>query len=140
MLVQDFLRAGAFFDFDPQTGALQRLATDGEHRDAKGVAMRLGDVPVVFYAQSGKLALRIGDDTVALRPNLKVSVSGEDLRHLAVEENGNSILRHAYQNPIDPPMDFDLGLAEEEDFDLGLFVANVVASRERASLLLERWT
>ncbi len=139
MLVQDFLRAGAFFDFDPETGSLAPAeAAPGPH--PQGVAMRLGDLNAVFFANQGKLTLRVGNETVPLRSSQKVSLRGEDLRHLAIEEDGNVILRHAYQNPIDPPMDFDLGMAEEEDFDLGLYVANVAASRERANLLLDRWT
>lgn len=139
MLVQDFLRAGAFFEFDPGTGALERSDAPADPRP-KGVAMKLGEANAVFFAERGRLALRIGEETVLLKPGFDVSVRGEDLRHLAIEDGGTVLLRHAYLNPIDPPMDFDLGMAEEEDFDLGLYVAAVASSRERADLLLERWT
>jgi hypothetical protein len=68
-----------------------------------------------------------------------VKLSGEDLRKLRIEKGGKLLLAHSYPNPINPPMEFDLGMAEEEDFDLGLFIANVASSPERVDFLLEKW-
>lgn len=139
VLVQDFLRADAFFEFDPETGALSTAVAAAGARPC-GVTMQLGEARATFFGHQGKLELRVGDDRVALRGDVAVKLTGEDLRKLAVHAGDLVVLRHAYPNPIDPPMDFDLGMAEEEDFDLGLFVANVAGSAERVAFLLERWS
>jgi hypothetical protein len=167
MLVLDFLRANTFFSFDPATGALAPSATQGA---PKGVVMELGDQRAVFFAESGRLHLHLGEERCVLgkgadlsaevelpdedgsrasvvrgpgnepgADTVVVKLSGEDLRKLRIEKGGKLLLAHSYPNPINPPMEFDLGMAEEEDFDLGLFIANVASSPERVDFLLEKW-
>jgi len=52
---------------------------------------------------------------------------------------GDEIARLSYPNPIHPAIDWDFTLAEEEDFDLGLFVRNVIASPTRQKFLRSKW-
>lgn len=168
LVVQNFLRLSERSAFDSETGALAPLeSTDAT---SSGYFAELGGERVVFFAARGKLQLRVGEtscelgrgadlsavvgleDLDGVRPpklagpgfvektRTVVSLEGENLRKLRVETEGEVVLRHQYPNPIDPPMEFDLTMAEEEDFDLGLFVANVASSPDRVSFLLEKWS
>jgi hypothetical protein len=168
LVVQNFLRMSERSTFDTETGALApSLSPDAP---PAGYFTELGGEAVVFYASRGKLHLRVGEtrcelgrgadlsaivgleDLDGVRPpklagpgfvektRTVVSLDGENLRKLRVETEGAVVLRHQYPNPIDPPMEFDLTMAEEEDFDLGLFVANVASSPDRVAFLLEKWS
>jgi hypothetical protein len=138
VLVEDFLKHNQLQELDLGTGKLAAPARAAERSDAKGVFMQLGDALVVFHAQEGALTLRIGDDVVPLN-GTTVELEGEDLRKLRVLRDGDEIARLAYPNPIHPALDWDFSLAEEEDFDLGLFVRNVLASPKRQKFLRTKW-
>jgi hypothetical protein len=139
LLVEDFLKQNHLQELDLATGRLAAPARKAERGDAKGVFMQLGDALVVFHAQDGALLLRIGDDVVPLG-GTTVELEGEDLRKLRVLRDGDEIARLSYPNPIHPAVDWDFTLAEEEDFDLGLFVRNVIASPQRQKFLRNKWT
>jgi hypothetical protein len=168
LVVQNFLRMSERSVFDTETGAL--APTVPADAPTTGYFAELGGERVVFYATRGKLHLRVGEtscelgrgrdlsavvgleDLDGVRPpkltgpdfaektRTVVTLDGENLRKLRVETDGTVMLRHQYPNPIDPPMEFDLTMAEEEDFDLGLFVANVASSPDRVAFLLEKWS
>jgi hypothetical protein len=167
LVVQNFLRMSEFAAFDPETGALEIPAP--RPSSPVGYFTELGGERVTFYALRGRLQLRVGEtvcelgrgaelsavvgleDLDGVRPprlapaaapfksRTVVSLEGENVRKLKVETDGAVVLRHQYPNPIDPPMEFDLTMAEEEDFDLGLFVANVASSPDRVDFLLQKW-
>jgi hypothetical protein len=138
LLIEDFLKQDHLQELDLATGQLEVPTRKVSRSDAKGVFMRLGDAVVVFHAQDGALLLRIGDDVVPLG-GTTVELEGEDLRKLRVLRNGDEIARLSYPTPIHPFVDWDFTLAEEEDFDLGLFVRNVLASPQRQRFLRTKW-
>ena len=138
LLVEDFLKQNHLQELDLRTGALRAPARAAERSEAKGVFMQLGDALVVFHSLDGVLTLRIGDDAVPLN-GATVELEGEDLRKLRVLQGGEEVARLSYPNPIHPFPDWDFTLAEEEDFDLGLFVRNVVASPQRQKFLRSKW-
>lgn len=149
LIVQDFLRCKHLFQLDTESGALAEIATDtpGEAEGAQkletkpsGYFTKLGGTPVAFYAEAGRLRLRLGDETHILTGPVKVELAGEGLRTLRIRSGEDVLARISYPNPVNPPMEFDMTLAEEEDFDLGLFVTNVMSSQRRKTHLLERWS
>jgi hypothetical protein len=138
LLVEDFLKQSHLQELDLGTGQLGPAADAASRGDAKGVYMQLGDALVVLHALDGTLTLRIGDDAVPLG-GTTVELEGEDLRKLRVLRDGEEIARLSYPNPIHPFLDWDFSLAEEEDFDLGVFVRNVLASPTRQKFLRGKW-
>jgi hypothetical protein len=161
---------GAFDPETGALAPLESVPLELDGATPVGYFAELGGERVVFFAARGKLQLRVGEmscelgkgvdlsavvaleDLDGVRPpklagrgfvektRTVVCLAGENLRKLRVETEGSVVLRHQYPNPIDPPMDLDLTMAEEEDFDLGLFVANVASSPDRVSFLLEKWS
>lgn len=146
LVVQDFLRCKQLFVLDTDTGALHGLdPSEAEAPTAtvdkpSGYVTKLGGTPVVFYAEAGRLRLRLGDETHVLSGPVQVELAGEGLRTLRVRSGEEVLARLSYPNPVNPPMEFDLTLAEEEDFDLGLYIKNVMASHQRKTHLLTRWS
>jgi len=137
--VRDFLSRGRWGELDTDTGALTRLVEAPSEPKEKGYFMRLGDAEVSFCAEGGKLMLVTEAARVALA-DAKVEHAGEELRTLRVQQGGEQALRLSYPSPINPPMEFDFTMAEEEDFDLGLFVKNVLTSEKRKTLMLKKWS
>jgi hypothetical protein len=138
LLVEDFLKQSQLRELDLATGTLAAPTGAVERTEAKGVYMQLGDALVVLHALDGTLTLRIGEDVVPLS-GATVELEGEDLRKLRVLRDGEEIARLRYPSPIHPFLDWDFTLAEEEDFDLGVFVRNVVASPTRQKFLRSKW-
>ncbi len=134
--LQDFTKCAVRRVFDTETGAFDAASDDAPTR---GYFMQLGDKPVVLYADRGALHLRVGDRAAPLS-GAEVEVKGEGLRTLKVVRKGEVVISLSYPNPVNPPMEFDLTMAEEEDFDLGLFVHNVSASLRRRDALLAKWS
>lgn len=137
LVVQDFLRSSRLHELDTESGALAPV--EGRERaESRGYFATLGKTPVVFYATGGKLHLRVGEALAPL-PGAKVELTGEGLRTLKVSKDDQLLVSLQYPNPVNPPMELDNSMAEEEDFDLGLFVSNVVGSARRRQHLLAKW-
>jgi hypothetical protein len=149
VLCESFLKRGQLAELDTDTGALHPVADGAAAREsAKGTYMKLGRETAFFYAQGGAFVLRVGEEIAMIQPNevsaselaaTKVVLEGDGLRRLSVVKNGETVLAHQYPNPVNPPMELDPTLAEEEDFDLGLFAHNVLASEKRRRFLLGKW-
>jgi hypothetical protein len=139
LAVRDFAAPARWGELDTETGAVSPLEKPAGDEKEQGYFMRLGDSEVSFCAVSGKLMLLTTDAQVALTGS-RVEVAGEDLRTLRVEREGELLMRVAYPNPVNPPMELDFTMAEEEDFDLGLFVKNVLASEKRKTIMLKKWS
>jgi hypothetical protein len=138
LTVRDFAKLSRWGELDTETGAVDPVEKPANAKE-RGYFMRLGDSDVSFCAVSGKLMLLTREAQVGLAGS-KVEVSGEDLRTLRVEREGEQVMRVAYPNPVNPPMELDFTMAEEEDFDLGLFVKNVLASEKRKTIMLRKWS
>ncbi len=138
LIVEDFLKRGVLSALDPSTGELSEAPADADRSRASGAYMTLGRRLAIFYADAGDLVLRVGDE-VARLDGAKVEIKGEGLRTLTVEHGGEPVLFHQYPNPVNPPMEYDPTLAEEEDFDLGLFAANIATEEKRRRFQLRKW-
>jgi hypothetical protein len=134
LVLEDFLEQDRLRQLDERTGVLHELSTKGR---AQGLFMTLGSTLVVLHAADGQLVLRLGADVVPLR-GATAELEGAELRRLAIVRDGAVVARLTYPNPVHPFMDWDGTMAEEEDFDLGLFTANVLGSPRRRRHLLER--
>jgi hypothetical protein len=146
VVVESFLKMGVLGELDTDTGELTPLPPDAPvTRDAaQGTYMKLGREMAVLYASAGELVLRVGDDVAGLGQGgaddtTKIALEGEGLRRLTVEKNGETLIAHQYANPVNPPMELDLTMAEEEDFDLGLFATHVQSSDKRRRFQLRKW-
>jgi hypothetical protein len=138
VVVENFLKQAELRELDLGTGRLAEPTGSPARTDAKGVFMTLGETLVVFHTEDGALTLRIGDDVVPLE-HATVELEGEDLRTLRVLREGEEVARLSYPSPIHPFPEWDLSMAEEEDFDLGLFVRNVLGSPTRQKFLRTKW-
>ena len=150
ILVESFLKRGQLAELETDTGALHAFAEGPEppRESAKGAYMKLGRETAIFYTQGGAFVLRVGEDVAMIHANevgasdlagTRVVLEGDGLRRLSVVKDGETVLAHQYPNPVNPPMELDPTLAEEEDFDLGLFAHNVLASEKRRRFLLGKW-
>jgi hypothetical protein len=101
--------------------------------------MKLGATLVVLHAVDGQLSLRLGADVVPLG-GATAQIEGSELRKLSILRDGAVVARHSYPNPVHPFMEWDITMAEEEDFDLGLFVANVLSSPRRRRHVLDQFS
>lgn len=139
LVVRDFAKLSRWGELDTDTGAVAPLEGADANRKEQGYFMRLGDSQLSFCAVSGKLMLLTSDAQVGLSGS-KVELTGEELRTLRVSHEGEQLLRIAYPNPVNPPMELDFTMAEEEDFDLGVFVKNVLGSEKRKTIMLKKWS
>jgi len=135
VIVESFLEQDRLQQLDPATGKLSSPEGPGE---AKGVFMQLGRTLVALHAAEGALTLQLGAEQVPLA-GATAAMAGRELRTLHILRDGEVVARHVYPNPVHPFMEWDLTMAEEEDFDLGLFVANVLSSPERRRQVVEQW-
>ncbi len=136
VVVEDFLQEDRLQQLDPATGRLTSLAAPAA---AQGVFMELGRTLVAFHVAEGSLTLQLGAQQVSL-VGVTAAIEGNELRTLKILRDGEVVARHVYPNPVHPFMGWDLTMAEEEDFDLGLYVANVVRSSRRRQQVIELWS
>ncbi|WP_327412069.1 hypothetical protein [Streptomyces sp. NBC_01233] len=117
--------------FDPGTAVLGPVSHRSGPLDHSGIAGtfgRLGDTLAVLYRAGGTLRLLLGAEDIAVTEGLGARHErGETLNRLTVGT------RHIdYPRPADELDEDDLtALAEPEDFDLGLFLANVLSDPAR---------
>ena len=93
-----------------------------------------GHTWIFFRDSAGTLFLKVDDVLLPLDEETHAKhVRGGSRCSLDVIRNGAVIQRFMYEiEPLDPPLELDpTPFVEEEDFDFGLFVANVCGSTER---------
>jgi hypothetical protein len=136
LVLEDFLEQDRLQQLDERTGA---LCEPEAGQSAAGVFMELGSTLVVLHVADGQLMLRLGADVVPLG-GATAELEGTELRRLQILRDGAVVARLTYPNPVHPFMEWDTTMAEEEDFDLGLFVANVLRSPRRSRHLRELYS
>lgn len=122
--------------FDPITGYLAL--------HSKGATPVLSSLPprghfskvdhhmVILYRDDDSLHLRVDKSDVVLDQRCTASLLRGDRQVLTIQRDGNTILSLDYARPaIDPPLDMDPTWTEEQDFDFGLFVYNVLKNADR---------
>lgn len=120
-----------------------RVAVDGAFPALKinGVFDFLNGVLIALYAFDKNLFLRIGDDVIQLFDDVAVELErGKFQSKLLVIHDGRAVAAVNYPSSAkgkikDDPTPF----IDDEDFDFGLFVRNLVSDRRRRSVALENW-
>ncbi|MFJ6480953.1 hypothetical protein ACIQK6_12640 [Streptomyces sp. NPDC091682] len=137
MIIRSFDRYGEWAGFEPATGSLE-VHGRGEPTppgapDPTGHYGTLGDVPVVFYRHGATLHLRIGDQEIGLgsSPEARHERLGGRCR---LTIGSTSVVYAAPATLIDPAED-PTPFAEPEDFDIGLFIVNVLEDPARRDSL-----
>ncbi len=89
---------------------------------------------IVFYRYAGRLWLRIDDRVFDLDGDTSVDwhVDGAEAVFAAADNEGQVVVRY----PCGPDLSGDpTAFAAEEDWDLGLFISNVMFDEERSDLV-----
>lgn len=136
MLVQYHDRFDVVAEFDPPSGQLRvRPRPPGlSPAGTEGWFSILGGSAVVFYRHTNHLWLRVGERVFDLDGGASVDwCSEEGFAVLRAHDSTSEVL---IRYPAGPNLDQDpTPFVEEEDWDLGLFVANVVLDEERSELV-----
>lgn len=140
MLVQSHERYDTVAKFDPGSGLLTsfprpaRLGPSG----TDGWYSVLGSDLVVFYRHEGRLHLRVSTRLWRADTGLEVSWEREGNQAVLTIGEGSSRFGLSYDPPTvpGPPLASDLTpFVESEDWDLGLFIANVLNDQARLELV-----
>ena len=138
MIIHSFDRAGEIHRFDPSTGAVTPVAeTDTDVRvPTCGHYGLLEGTLVVLYRSGESLLLRIDGMTTPVDDAHRVSHQQEGNRRLlrvTDRRTGDPVatLTYALPEPIVSLSDDPTPFTEAEDFDFGLFVANVASDSGR---------
>jgi hypothetical protein len=130
-------------DADGTYRETQRVAIDGEFPKIKinGVFDLLNGTLVALYAVAGHIILRIGNKVIPLNKGIEVVVNGDPSnRLLRVNQSGDEVVSVRYSISDAPVFDDDpTPFVESEDFDFGLFAANLASNADRRSVALESW-
>jgi hypothetical protein len=108
---------------------------------ANGFFDTLDGVLVGIYAFERRLMLRVGERDIPLDNRVEVTLSGHSRnRKLAVQKDNENLALVEYSilddwDPEEDPTPF----IDDEDFDFGLFVANVASDPARRRVALEEW-
>jgi len=88
----------------------------------------------------GRLLVRIGDAVFELSKDLAIRVEGKaPHRKIVILRDGVSCLSVPYEVSVQEILSSDeTPFAEDEDFDFGLFLANISQSEERKRIMLEQ--
>jgi hypothetical protein len=133
-----------FADLDPATGFMQPFQVSGnaaETIETSGWYSQLAGQLVSLFAFAGDLYLRLNEKPYRLDESRRVEYSRhENESNLTLLERGQIIATLSYAPvEISPPLDEDpTGFIDEEDFDFGLFLSNVLENPARREILLKR--
>lgn len=129
--VMSFDRFGEQAPFDTGTARLGPASRPSGTPDLAGIAGHyghLGETLAVLYRVGGTLRLLLGDQDIPVTEGLEVRHErGETLNRLTVGTRRIDYPRPADELDEDDPTAF----AEAEQFDLGLFLANVLTDPAR---------
>lgn len=140
MLLQYHNRFDIVAEFDPDTGQIDVLprpqglsvaATDGWFSLLSGVC-------VAFFRQAGQLRLRVGDRCFALDQDVSIEWHSDDNTSIlkVADRDGEIALRYRTGPRSGPALpDDQTPFIDQEDWDLGLFVSNVMFDEERTELV-----
>lgn len=133
-----------FARLDPISGAYE----EAERSEAKprwdewqvdGVYQTLDGHFVAFYRYEFQLWLRVDDETVVLGDAATAELAKHDSdNELTITASGQALLRFRYRpGPQNDPANADwlTPMSEPEDFDIALFIANVLRSLVRKRLI-----
>jgi hypothetical protein len=102
--------------------------------DPEGWFAFLGGTPVALFVRAGTVTLLVGDKVLPVDENTAARLSDQGgTRVLTVYLGTRCEVRLPYRRPTPwPPLEVDpTPMIEEEDYDYGLFLRNVIENRER---------
>jgi hypothetical protein len=138
MLIQSFDRHSEVAEFDPMSESIQTMARSSTlPTGLAGHYAHLDDALIVLYRDGHNLWLKFGDTRVPLHPSSRAEYYRAGARRSLRVQSDSKDLQFTYHlKELDPPLsiDFTPGV-EEEDFDFGLFISNVVNNPERQERL-----
>ena len=145
MLVQYHEHHDIIAEFDAASGRLAIAPRPEGLRPSNTVGWFaiLNGVSVVFYSQAGRLWLRLGDKLFDLDANSSVHwerVSDSTARFEVTDGRSSFVVRYPSVFPRsgiavdDDPTPF----TDDEDWDIGLFIANILGNEERRKIIRER--
>lgn len=140
MLLQYHDRFDIVAEFDLETGRTELLPRPSSLplTATEGWFSVLGGVFVLFFRHAGRLWLRVGDKTFDLdtEPTVEWRREGGMSILMVADDEGELVLRYRAGPRSGPPLSDDsTPFVDEEDWDLGLFVSNVVLDEERSELV-----
>lgn len=135
MILQSFDHFDQIAQFDPVNGSLERgprLKSPGAHA-ADGWFSDLGHVSVLLYREDGGLWLGVGEERFDLTGDSGIVVRWQRGASTALLSITRGEEQCVVRYPVGPVVSADdpTPFAEDEDFDFGLFVANVLSDAER---------
>ena len=128
-------------EFNHKTGDYRvwfRSAPEFEAPEAtEGFFAFLSSTFVALYRVGGELFLWVGSEVVHMADDVYVSVGGRaENRVLSVQKGGQKIISFKYSLDLSDRISEDpTPFIDDEDFDFGLFVANISQSEERKKIL-----
>jgi hypothetical protein len=104
-----------------------------------GSFTELAGLFVALYVQDGTLQLRMGEEIYPLDDEAVVAVEGElSSRELTVSRHGKEVAKHQYAVDESQIIEGDeTAFVDEEDYDFGMWLANVSKNPERKQVLLD---
>jgi hypothetical protein len=140
MLVQYHDRYDVVAEFNPESGQIRPLPRPAElgPTGTDGWFAILAGTCVVFYRDTGRLWLRVGDRTFDVDANASVDWRIEEGNAVfsVADDVGQVVVKYP-SGPLSGPSlcDDPTPFVEEEDWDLGQFVTNILNDEERSDLL-----
>jgi hypothetical protein len=150
MRVNSFDRYNTQGDFEPKSGVVEEFSRDTAHPEpVRGLYTELGSALAVLYRDGDELWLRLGSEKFALDGRFKITwrhVSDGEWDHewnltkravsevfISAAESRSITMRYDAGVSYGPPLSMIPTQSDEEDWDFGLFVANVACDPDRRS-------
>lgn len=146
ILLQSFDSIGELVELDPDSRNIQSFCKV-EHDNAGkesicGFYATLGDKTLAFYLHEDHLYFQVNESYYVIAENPRVELDYKGVgATLRLEIKSDTTLKISYERPIlVVPLEEDpTPFVEEEDFDFGLFIFNILTHQARKERLIERW-
>jgi hypothetical protein len=148
MRLTSFDRYDTQGDFDPISGAVEEFPRNSAYPEpVRGLFTKLAGTFAALYRDSQGLWLRFGTDTFALDGQSTITwrrvsdgewdpglnLTKRAVAELSIAAPGSKPLTIRYDAgvPYGPPLSMTPTQSDEEDWDFGMFVANVICDPDR---------
>ena len=127
--------------YDAENGRWQRLDPESKKEvdsaDVSGFFTILSSKYCAIYRSGQEIVACVGDVQIPLSHRVKINVTGNPAkRRLTISQDANVIVNHEYSLDTSNHFEDDpTPFIEDEDFDFGLFMANIAGSQERQEVL-----
>ncbi len=142
MILQDHKAFANVAEFDAATNHIRwRRREPGEPFRISGWIGDVGHKQVLLFKNEGRLFLRVGGDDLPVDEISAELLKIDHRRHLKIRRAGAVVFDVEYAKPvISPPINDVLSPGEdEESYDYGLMLYNILSDPERRNVGLETW-